>query len=235
MAYKNYSKILNDSIKSPQNITIDLTSRFAAAFGLNAASKVASKVFGEKMAGKIKGFEYYPLTNTNVEYVKLITPQKDSLEFSAVLDSARGSVFAPPLMMTFSQEKSSIETEVNDDDPIVIERWGTKPWDIEMKGLLIDLDNRIYPTEEIKKLKKVWSYNGVIAVEGMQFQEKGIDSIYFKSIDFSPIEGFQDTIQVSIKASSIKDVNFTLKDPNVFVGPAKEDPSSIDENNEYEE
>lgn len=211
MAYKNYSKILNDSIKSPQNITIDLTSRFAAAFGLNAASKVASKVFGEKIAGKIKGFEYYPSTNTNIEYVKLITPEKESLEFSAVLDNARGSVFAPPLMMTFSQEKSLIETEVNDDDPIVIERWGTKPWNIEMKGLLIDLDNRIYPTKEIKKLKKVWSYNGVIAVEGMQFQEKGIDSIYFKSIDFSPIEGFQDTMQVSIRASSIKDVNFTLR------------------------
>ncbi|TGN26749.1 DUF6046 domain-containing protein [Empedobacter tilapiae] len=233
MAYKNYSKILNDSIKSPQNITIDLASRFAAAFGLNAASKVVSKVFGEKMAGKIKGFEYYPSTNTNVEYVKLITPQKDSLEFSAVLDSARGNVFAPPLMMTFSQEKSLIETEVNDDDPIVIERWGTKPWNIEMKGLLIDLDNRIYPTEEIKKLKKVWSYNGVIAVEGIQFQEKGIDSIYFKSIDFSPIEGFQDTMQVSISASSIKSVNFILGKGKIITDELNQEPDPVDKSEEY--
>lgn len=233
MAYKNYSKILNDSIKSPQNITIDLASRFAAAFGLNAASKVVSKVFGEKMAGKIKGFEYYPSTNTNVEYVKLITPQKDSLEFSAVLDSARGNVFAPPLMMTFSQEKSLIETEVNDDDPIVIERWGTKPWNIEMKGLLIDLDNRIYPTEEIKKLKKVWSYNGVIAVEGIQFQEKGIDSIYFKSIDFSPIEGFQDTMQVSIRASSIKSVNFILGKGKIITDELNQEPDPVDKSEEY--
>ncbi|MGV0755873.1 DUF6046 domain-containing protein [Empedobacter brevis] len=213
MAYNKNVKVLNETITTPQNITVDLTARFAAAFGLNTAYKVASKVFGEKIAGKIVGFEYYPSTNTNVEYVKLTAPQKTPLEFSAILDSARGSVFAPPLMMTFSQEKSLVETEVNDDDPIVIERWGTKPWDIDMKGLLIDLDNRIYPTEEIRRLREIWDYHGIIEVEGIQFQEKGIDSIYFKSIDFSPIEGFQDTIQISIRASSIKSVDFTLNKP----------------------
>ncbi|AUX17161.1 hypothetical protein AQ623_01685 [Flavobacterium columnare] len=107
-----------------------------------------------------------------------------------------------------------IETEVNDDDPIVIERWGTKPWDITMNGLLIDLENRIYPSDEIRRLNQNWKYNGLVKVIGKQFEERDIDSLYFKSISFTSVEGYQDTVQFTINASSIRAVNFTLLKPN---------------------
>lgn len=208
-----YKHVFNDVTEFPKNITIDLASRYAAAFGMMAAGKAIEKVFVNKGANKDISFETYPLIDSSVEYSKMVVPGLDPLEFSAVLHGDRGSLFAPPLLIGFSQEKSLIETEVNDDDPIIVERWGTKPWDITINGLLIDLDNRVYPSDEIRRLNQNWKYNGVVKVIGKQFEEKDIDSLYFRSINFTVVEGYQDTIQFSINASSIKAVNFTLLKP----------------------
>lgn len=209
-----YKKILNDVTELPKNITIDLAARYAAAFGMMAAGKLIETVFVEKIENKDYNFQYYPLSESAVEYSKFEIPGLEALEFSSVLYGDRGNIFAPPLLIGLSQEKSLIETEVNDDDPIVIERWGTKAWDITMNGLLIDLDNRIYPTDEIRRLNQNWKYNGVVKVVGKQFEELDIDSVYFRSISFTRVEGYQDSIQFSINASSIKAVNFTLLKPN---------------------
>jgi hypothetical protein len=209
-----YKHVFNDVVAFPSNITIDLVARYAAAFGMMAAGKAIEKVFVDKTEKRDYNFQYFPLQDGNIEYVKMVVPGEDPLEFSAVLHGDRGSIFAPPLLIGFSQEKSLIETEVNDDDPIIIERWGTKPWDITINGILIDLNNRIYPTDEIRRLNKNWRYNGVVKVIGKQFEEKDIDSLYFRSINFTAVEGYQDTIQFTINASSIKAVNFTLLKPN---------------------
>jgi hypothetical protein len=209
-----YKHVFNDVTEFPKNITIDLVARYAAAFGMMAAGKAIDKVFIDKTENRDYNFQYYPLQDGNVEYVKMVVPGQDPLEFSAVLHGDRGNIFAPPLLIGFSQEKSLVETEVNDDDSIVIERWGTKPWDITINGILIDLKNRIYPTDEIRRLNKNWQYNGVIKVIGKQFEERDIDSLYFRSINFTAVEGYQDTIQFTINASSIKAVNFTLLKPN---------------------
>ncbi|MDH1883964.1 DUF6046 domain-containing protein [Empedobacter sp. GD03797] len=199
---------------------INLSARYAAAFGV--VSMIDKVKINEQQTNDYS-LDFYPARYSDFEKVafEIDFTEKDgkryteSLEFSTVLTGAWGNIFAPPLMMTFSQEKSLIETEVNDDDPVVIERWGTKPWNIEIKGLLIDLDERVYPNAEIERLNTLWSKNTIIAVEGLQFDEKNIDAIYFKSIEFSPLEGFQDTIQFSISASSIKSVAFTLGKPDV--------------------
>lgn len=208
-----YSKVFSDVSEFPKNITIDLAARYASAFGMMAAGKLIDRVFIEKKSEKDYGFEVYPQVSSDFEYCKLEIPGLEPLTFFDVLIGEPGSLFAPPLLMSFSQEKSLIETEVNDDDPIIVERWGTKPWDITINGLLIDLENRIYPSDQIRRLNQNWKYNGVVKVVGTQFEELDIDSIYFRSIDFTRVEGYQDTVQFSINASSIKAVNFTLLKP----------------------
>jgi hypothetical protein len=209
-----YKHVFNDVDTFPQNITIDLVARYAAAFGMMAAGKAIEKAFVEKQKNNDYSFQTFPLQESNFEYVKMVIPDLEPLEFSAVLHGDQGSLFAPPLLISFAQEKSLIETEVNDDDPIIIERWGTKSWDITINGLLIDLKNRIYPSDQIRRLNQNWRYNGVVKVIGTQFEEKDIDSLYFRSINFTGVEGYQDTLQFTINASSIKAVNFTLLKPN---------------------
>lgn len=196
---------------------INLSARYAAAFGVASLVDVVKKELKPK---KMYDVDYYQERSSDFEKVEFsISDNKsnysEKLEFSSVLKGERGNIFAPPLMINFSQDKSLIETEVNDDDAVVIERWGTKPWNIEIKGLLIDLDNRIYPSDEIKRLNLIWKCNQVVEVAGLQFEERQIDAIYFKSIEFTPLEGFQDTIQFSLSANSIKSVAFTLSKPNI--------------------
>lgn len=209
-----YGKVFNDVTAFTKNINIDLVARYAAAFGAMAIGNLIDKLNPEYKTRNSYGFKFNPQMSGNFDYSKLVIPGIDPLEFDAVLYGDQGFLFAPPLLMGFTQEKSLIETEVNDDDPIVIERWGTKPWDITINGLLIDLQNRIYPTDEIRRLNQNWKYNGVVKVVGTQFEELDIDSIYFRSISFTRVEGYADTVQFSINASSIKAVNFTLLKPN---------------------
>lgn len=209
-----YGKVFKDVAVFPGNITIDLAARYASAFGMMAAGKLIEKAFVNKKDPNNYSFQTYPLLDSNVERVEFVVPGLERLVFDAVLHGDRGVLFAPPLLMNFSQEKSLIETEVSDDDPIVIERWGTRPWDITINGLLIDLTNRIYPSDEIRRLNQNWKYQGVVKVIGVQFEELDIDSIYFRSVNFTRVEGYQDTVQFTMNASSIKAVNFTLLKPN---------------------
>lgn len=208
-----YGKIFSDVGGFTQNITIDLAARYAAAFGMMAVGKVIDRVMLEQKSENDYGFEVYPQMSGNFEYSKFEVPGIDPLIFDSILHGSPGNIFAPPLLMGFTQDKSLIETEVNDDDPIVVERWGTKPWDISINGLLIDLNDRMYPTDEIRRLNQNWRYNGVVKVIGTQFEELDIDSVYFRSISFTRVEGYADTVQFSINASSIKAVNFTLLKP----------------------
>jgi len=127
-------------------------------------------------------------------------------------DSA--TVFAPPLMMDFDREKDHIETETNGDDNIIVERWGTRPWKITMSGILIDVENRQYPTEQVRKLHRLFKRNNVIEVVGVLFEEKDIDTIYLRNVQIRPLEGFSDSVQFSFEASSIKEVNWSLLKPN---------------------
>lgn len=210
----SYGKIFSDVGAFVKNINIDLISRYAAAFGMMAAGNLIEKVFIEETENKNFDFQYYPLAESKVEESELEIPGVDRLKFSAILHGDREGIFAPPLLLGFSREKSLIETEVNDDNPVVIERWGTKPWDITINGLLIDLDNRVYPSNEIRRLNQNWQYNGVVKAIGKQFEELDIDTIYFRSISFTRVEGYQDTVQFTINASSINAVNFTLLKPN---------------------
>lgn len=208
-------------------ITIDLAKRYAKAFGITQSEKLLDKVRFNKNAQNSYDLEYYDKTGIDFETQKLSINTfhyKKDLIFSSVLTESQGNIFAPPLMMTFSKEKSLIESEVVDPEFIyddegkikdqldheVVEYWGTKPWNIDIKGLLIDLDNRIYPSDEIRELTNFWRINTIVDVAGLQFIEKGIYSIILKSVEFTPIEGFQDTIQFSFQAISYKNPVFVL-------------------------
>jgi len=191
---------------------VDLASRYASAFGMLLAGKMIQKAFLSKVNNKDYKLDYYPFLEVDFEYVKfeIENSNLEPLVFSSVLNGSAGKIFAPPLMMEFSQEKSFVETKVNDSDSVIVERWGTKPYKINIKGVLIDLENRTYPSEKIRELNKNWKQNKPIKVIGQQFEELDIHSIYFRSIAFKRIEGFQDTLQFNINAQSINEVNFII-------------------------
>jgi hypothetical protein len=194
------------------SIVIDLAARYASAFGIVKASELMSAVVLTKEDNKYE-VEFFDDFNPVTEDVRL-RYNGDELRFFSMLSGDSSSIFAPPLMMDFRREKDLIETETNGDDNVIVERWGTKPWEISMRGILIDVENRQYPTEHVRKLHRLFKHNNVVEVVGVLFEEKDIDMIYFKDVSITPLEGFSDSVQFSFTASSIKEVNWSLLKPN---------------------
>lgn len=193
-------------------ITLSLASRFVAAFGVTAISKALPKA--EKKDNDY-GLTFFDNADSTFENITLKIEGKE-VNFGNMLfaDQTDSRVLAPPPLLSFEQSKNLIETEVNGTDNVVVERWGTKPWNIRMRGLLVDMNGHKYPQSKIIELRKLFQYNGVIDCVGKQFIDKKIKSLYLKRVSIQGVEGYQDTIQYTIEARSIKPVSFTLLNPN---------------------
>lgn len=192
---------------------IDLAARYAAVFGAMALQEKAYRnavLVHENNDYKV---ELYPRYDQSMEAIKMEWDGQ-SLEFNNIFMVDGNTYFAPPPIMTFTREKNLVTTEISGSDSIVVERWGTKPWEIDITLLIIDMQNRQYPSEWVRQISKLFEYNGVIRVEGVQFEEKDIDSIYFESIDIQPLKEWSDTIQVTLSAKSIREVFYNLLKPN---------------------
>ena len=193
-------------------IAINLSIRYAAAFGVLALNNRLSTAYVNENDG-VYDLLFYDQIDSDFESVKIIYKNTE-VNFSA-LPFLKGNtnlenILAPPPLISFSRQKQHIETPINDSDNVVVERWGTKPWDIKIRGLLIDLENRHYPENKIKELTKLFGYNGILEVSGTQFFDKDIASIYFKDIEIIGVQGYQDTVQFSLQARSISPVEFSL-------------------------
>ncbi|MDE5525696.1 DUF6046 domain-containing protein [Elizabethkingia meningoseptica] len=195
-----------------ESVVINLAARYAAAFGIIAISNKINQVVAIKEDNKYQVDVYEEFDDT-FEDVYFNYNNKE-LKFSGMLEGDTSSIYAPPLMMNFTRDKNLIETNVSGGDSVVIERWGTKPWNIDIRGILIDTEGHNYPSEKIKELCRFFEHNDIISVVGGQFYEKNVKSIYLKSVDITPVEGFSDTIQFTLKASSINPVTYTLVKPN---------------------
>ncbi|CAA0144731.1 conserved hypothetical protein [Tenacibaculum maritimum] len=207
------------------SVIINLAARYGAAFGINAISKsfnhvVLNKDYKLETEGSSEVFENDK--DYNIEYYGEYDKEADKvvfkydgqeLVFSEMLTGDNSNIYAPPLIISFSREKKLIETEASGSDNVVVERWATKSYSIDVRGILIDVENRQYPADKVSQLSDFFEYNNVIKVVGEQFYDKNIDTIYISSISITPVEGFQDTIQFSFSARSIKGVNYTLLKP----------------------
>jgi len=194
-----------------QELILNLSGRYAAAFGLLANNK-PNKVRVDTDY-KLSFFDDVDESVANVSFSfddKQVNFAK--VPFTNIVGIDK--ILAPPPVISFAQAKNHIETPINGSDDVVVERWGTKQWDIRIAGLLIDIENRQYPKEHIRKLIQLFQYNGVVDVFGDQFEDKNIDSIYFKQIAITPIPGYADTVKFNLTAKSINPVGFTLLNPN---------------------
>ncbi|AQY22975.1 DUF6046 domain-containing protein [Riemerella anatipestifer] len=199
------------NIDNGTSVVINLAERFGAAFGISAVNKSVGMAVLSKTAN-IYNVEFFDDFNSDIETVR-IKHHNTEMIFGDVMTSNGKSIFAPPLMMSFSREKNIIETETNGEDNVVVERWGTQPWNIEIRGILIDLENRQYPSDQIRELHHLFKINDVLEVFGVQFEEKDIDNIYLKDISINVTEGFSDTVQFSLSATSIKEISWNLLNP----------------------
>ena len=198
-------------------IRIELGRRYEAAFGLLGSNNLPNSAFVSKFY-KHYNLESFDVPDSNFENIKFKYDGKE-VEFAGLLfkgkdtDGVLENVLAPPPLVSFRRQKAHIETPVNDSDNVVLERWGTKPWQIRIRGLLVDMDERNYPEQRITALYKLFRYNGVVQVSGTQFFDKDIFSVFFTDVEITGVQGFRDTVQFSLQAKSTMPVEFTLLSP----------------------
>jgi hypothetical protein len=204
---------------------IDLGLRYKNAFGYVAVSQgnsLQQKDFKKKngLTKETATGNVYATVDRNTSFEELtLRAGAYELFFGDALaeGSTRGKVFAPPPMMSYSRDKTIITTPVDDsdDDPtndaFVVERYNSGQWDIKIQGLLIDMVNHEFPAYQLKVLRQFFDQNQIVEVEGQWWDALNIKSIYLKSFAPVGVQGFEDTIQFTIQAYSIKPVEFFLK------------------------
>lgn len=201
-------------VKNGQSVVLNLSERYAAAFGLAALHKVGYAVINRTGIGH--SAQLFDWTNADFERT-VFEYENERLEFFKMLRGDSSGIFAPPLIVSFSRSKHLVETEVNGSEYTVIERWGTKPYNVTIRGILVDMDEHVYPAEKIRQLHRFFEHNGIVKVTGAQFEDKEIDSIYIKDVSITPIEGFADTVQISLSAKAIRELHFDLINPEADV------------------
>lgn len=195
-------------------ITFNLSQRYKAAFGTFPSSGETNAATAFNNEGNYS-VELYRDAPDDFEDIVFTYDQKE-VKFASIPFSSKtplNGVLAPPPILTFSQSKNLIETPINGSDNVVVERWGTKPWEIRIRGLLIDVENRHYPEEMIKETRQLFQFNNIVDVAGTQFFDKDIQSVYFTDFEITPLQGFQDTVQFTLTARSSTPVDFTLTNP----------------------
>ena len=199
--------------------SIQLTGRYEAAFGLLARNILPSLVG----VGDF-GLEHYSEDQSDFEST-VFKYQKEGqepteLRFGAFSIAQGGgsngleNIIAPPPLFTFERSKQIIETPINGDNSEVLEVWNTQAYNIRIRGLLIDMKEHQYPEELVTKIHRLFEFNGVVDVTSTQCIDKGIYNLYFKNFSIQGVKGFKDTMQYTLQAKAIKEVGFTLLNPN---------------------
>lgn len=198
---------------------VDLGSRYRNAFGF-VASGVGDSLLETGFDDASGISKVYVKGNGSFEEITLRANGSNGIElhFGDMLTTeGTTSIFAPPPMMNFDKEKKIMVTPIDDsdEDPTndaeVVERYNSGSWEINIQGLLLDMANHQFPQNQIRLLRQVFDINDVLEVEGDWFDALNIKSIYIKSFSISGVQGYEDTVQFTVKAASIKPVEFFLK------------------------
>ena len=196
---------------------IDLGGRFRNAFGY-VANGVGESLQGTGFTDTSGIDEVYVKGNGSFEEITL-RGNGFELFFGNMMqsDGKVTNVFAPPPMLNFDRVKTITATPIDDsdEDPTndseVVERYNSGKWSVNIQGLLIDMDKHDFPKNQLTLLRQAFDVNAVFDVEGDWFDALAIKSIYIEGFTVSGVQGYEDTVQFTLKAYSIKPVEFFLK------------------------
>jgi len=117
----------------------------------------------------------------------------------------------PPPLIRCQRSKNIAVTVIDDgNEAEIVENFGLNSWDIEMTGIIIDMQEHQYPQKSLKELATFFEINDIIDVTSTFLNDLGIYSLYFKEQSIEPVEGFPDTIKFTLQAKSIKPAEFSI-------------------------
>jgi len=152
--------------------------------------------------------------NTHFDEVTLYNDTEQYLFGYRELADEYTDVFALPPIISLRRGKRLIITPVDNSDIEVIERFSTEPYQITLRGLLIDLDEHQFPLEKLEKINDIFEVNSIWKVSSEILLAVRVDSLVIQDIEIEFIEGFEDTIAYTITARATKSIEYQLINEN---------------------
>jgi len=187
----------------------DFSGRIQAAFGFVTAA--ASRALYDKMFGDV-----VKESNINVDVflsgkeatfdeITLRYNNSESYYFAyRSFSDDYSNIFATPPMLSMRRAKKLIITPIDNSDIEVIEHYGTEPWEITWRGLLIDMENHEFPIDKMEALNKIFEANREWTVDSEILRKVGVETIYIRDISIDFVEGFEDTIAYTMTTRAIR-------------------------------
>ncbi|MDD2345195.1 MAG: DUF6046 domain-containing protein [Bacteroidales bacterium] len=188
-------------------MNIDLTSRFNAAFGF-----IPGSLLGLGLDGYVSPLNVSAYVNSEGTFEDILLyrgSEKYRFAYSQLTEDYN-TIFATPPMLSLKRSKKLIVTPIDNSDFEVIERYGTEPYEVGWRGLLIDMVEHQFPIDKMEALNKIFEYNGEWNVASEILNRVGVEAIYIKDITLEFVEGFEDTISYQFVSRAIRPLEYQL-------------------------
>jgi hypothetical protein len=186
--------------------TIDLQKRFKDAFGF-----VANNATGRAAGIGLNGNLFYTRpAQINAETVQEREPVSnydapvyqgeltyDVLTFSHPQLGERELELV--VMLDLKRQKQLTVTQINQQQEVnlpqgeVVENWAIAPWTIRLKGLVVDMEAKQYPLQEVKRLNTLFSLNDTIECSSELLTALHIYHVYLTDFGFVRENAFPDS------------------------------------------
>ena len=198
----------------------DFTGRYMAAFGFvagvwlsRAGNKLAEIIRKDGELGS-KNSVYVWDDKTKFDEVILYRDnngreEKYNFSFESINGDYSG-IFATPPMMSLKRAKKLTITPIDNSDIEVVERYATEPYQIDWRGLLVDMENHEFPIDKMEAINKIFEFNGVWNVASEILQAVGVKSVFIEDVSFDFVEGYEDTISYTMSLRAIRPLEYQL-------------------------
>lgn len=186
---------------------VDLTGRFNAAFGF-----IPGSLLGFGVDNYVSPLSVSAYVHSEGKFEDVIL-YRDGLQFKFAYSEFTddySSIFATPPMLSLKRNKRLIVSPIDNTDFEVVERYSTEPYEVQWRGLLIDMIEHQFPLDKIESLNKIFEYNGEWNVASEILNKVGIEALYIRDITFEFVEGFEDTISYQLTTRAIRPLEYQL-------------------------
>jgi hypothetical protein len=193
-------------------MNFDFSGRIQSAFGFKAAA-AAAKIYlatdnfvdGVKNGHPQLSVDVFVSANEAVFDEIILSHGAEKYVFAyRSLNEQYADVYATPPMLSLKRAKKLIITSIDNSDIEVVERYGTEPWEITWRGLLIDMVNHNFPIDKMESLNKIFEANREWNVASEIMRKAGVEAIYIRDISIEFVEGYEDTIAYTLTTRAVR-------------------------------
>lgn len=185
----------------------DFSGRFMSAFGYVPGS-LLGMALDSKLPLNLQFFENDGQFDDQVELYQ--NDAKSYLFAFRTFSDDYKNVFATPPMFSLRRAKKLIITEIDNSDIEVVERYGTEPYEITWRGLLIDMDNHRFPLDKLDEINRIFEVNAEWNVSSQILNKVGVEAVYVKDLNIEFVEGYEDTVAYTMVTRAIKPLEYQL-------------------------